>query len=163
VKPTGTFPSFLASSAFTLLEVLVVVIILGILAAIVIPQFTEASNEARESSVASDLQTIRGQLEVYKAQHRGRNASVDENDALDTAANLVLRMIGRTDEDGKINAAGAFGPYLHKFPANPFVNIPVSQVVLLGAADCPGDNTTGWYFKTPDGPFSLNDTEHMAM
>ncbi|MDB5175045.1 MAG: putative fimbrial protein, partial [Phycisphaerales bacterium] len=42
---------------FTLIEILIVVIILGILAAIVIPQFTSASNDARKSNVSSTLQT----------------------------------------------------------------------------------------------------------
>src|SRR5215475_4226324 len=54
---------------FTLVEILIVVIILGILAAIVIPQFTNASNDARNNSVASTLQTLRGQIELYKIQH----------------------------------------------------------------------------------------------
>ena len=44
-------------------------IILGILAAIVIPQFTNASNDARNNSVASTLQTMRGQIELFKIQH----------------------------------------------------------------------------------------------
>lgn len=55
--------------AFTLIEILIVVVILGILAAIVIPQFTDASTEANNSSVKSQLQTIRAQLELYKVQN----------------------------------------------------------------------------------------------
>jgi len=55
--------------AFTLIEILIVVVILGILAAIVIPQFTDASTQASEASVRSQLQTIRGQLELYKVQN----------------------------------------------------------------------------------------------
>ena len=43
------------NSGFTLVEILIVVVILGILAAIVIPQFSQASNEARESSLKSNL------------------------------------------------------------------------------------------------------------
>ncbi len=54
---------------FTLVEILIVVIILGILAAIVIPQFTNASSDARNSSVASTLQTMRSQIELFKIQH----------------------------------------------------------------------------------------------
>ena len=56
-------------SAFTLVEILIVVIILGILAAIVIPQFTNASEDAKASSVSSIVQTVQGQLELFKVQH----------------------------------------------------------------------------------------------
>ena len=50
-------------SGFTLVEILIVVIILGILAAIVIPQFTNASSSARTSSIQSLLQTVRSQID----------------------------------------------------------------------------------------------------
>jgi prepilin-type N-terminal cleavage/methylation domain-containing protein len=58
-------------SAFTLIEILIVVVILGILAAIVIPQFTDASQEASNSSVRSMLQTVRSQVELYRVKHGG--------------------------------------------------------------------------------------------
>lgn len=54
--------------AFTLIEILIVVVILGILAAIVIPQFTDASQEAMEASVVTQLQTIRSQIELHNVQ-----------------------------------------------------------------------------------------------
>ena len=44
-----------ANGGFTLVEILIVVIILGILAAIVIPQFTQASTEARISNLKTNL------------------------------------------------------------------------------------------------------------
>lgn len=56
---------------FTLIEILIVVVILGILAAIVIPQFSSASNEAAVSSVRSQLQTLRSQVELYRVQNNG--------------------------------------------------------------------------------------------
>ncbi len=55
--------------AFTLIEILIVVVILGILAAIVIPQFTDASQEAMESSLLTQLQTIRSQVELHNVQN----------------------------------------------------------------------------------------------
>jgi len=143
---------------FTLVEILIVVIILGILAAIVIPQFTEASNDARESALASDLQMVRSQLELYKVQHLEKYPHLDESDAEDTA-NFVNRLTGRTDQDGKINANGAFGPYMHDFPSNPFVSAN-ANAVSFGDAACPGDGTTGWYFNKTSGRFSPNDADH---
>ena len=59
------------SKAFTLIEILDVVVILGILAAIVIPQFTKASEDAQGGNVASQLSTIRNQIELYRVRNNG--------------------------------------------------------------------------------------------
>jgi len=123
-------------SGFTLVEILIVVIILGILAAIVIPQFTNASQDARESSLLSQLQTLRSQIELYKLQH------------LDKLPNLVgaspacwVPLTTKTDNAGVAsNAPDAFGPYMQSAPSNP-VN-SMSNVtdgdsgLAAAAADC---------------------------
>ncbi len=74
-----------AKRAFTLVEILIVVVILGILAAIVIPQFTDASQEATMSSVKSMLQTIRSQIELYRVKNNGvlPDLSADWDDLVD--------------------------------------------------------------------------------
>jgi len=59
------------SNAFTLVEILIVVVILGILAAIVIPQFTKASESAVRSTLKSQLQTIVSQIELYRVRNKG--------------------------------------------------------------------------------------------
>ena len=144
------------SKGFTLVEILIVVIILGILAAIVIPQFTEASNDARESALASDLQTLRSQLELYKVQHLERYPNIKEDGTADaTVANFVSRLTGKTDQYGKIDATGVFGPYLQKFPTNAFAN----NAVVFGVVDpAPVVAGNGWYFNTDLGKISANDT-----
>src|SRR4051794_35699878 len=107
-----------STRGFTLVEILIVVIILGILAAIVIPQFTNASQDARESSLLSQLQTLRSQIELYKLQH------------MDKLPNLVGGGPGnvvnwnplttKTDASGNPSAASdAFGPYMQSAPSNP--------------------------------------------
>ncbi len=150
------------SKGFTLVEILIVVIILGILAAIVIPQFTQASQDARLSALASDLQTLRGQLELYKVQHNDKYPDLSPLGALDTG-NFVNRMLQKTDQDGTLNAAGAFGPYMGKWPSNPFISVN-PDVVAFGVADpAPGDDSTGWYWNTDLGKVSPNTAGHTGM
>jgi general secretion pathway protein G len=131
------------SRGFTLVEILIVVIILGILAAIVIPQFTNASNDARNNSVASTLQTLRGQIELYKIQH---------GDTLPaTGAALMTALTTKTNTTGNAVAAdattGYFGPYVQTLPTNP-IN---GQTGIDGAAGA----TIGWIYTSANGGFTL--------
>ena len=56
------------NKGFTLVEILIVVVILGILAAIVVPQFTNAADDARQGNIDTQVSTIENQLELYRAQ-----------------------------------------------------------------------------------------------
>lgn len=56
---------------FTLVEILIVVVILGILAAIVVPRFSSASSEAVKSALQRQLQQIDTQIELYRAHNSG--------------------------------------------------------------------------------------------
>ena len=129
-------------SGFTLVEILIVVIILGILAAIVIPQFSDASTQAKLNSMTSDLQTVRSQIQLYKVQH---------NDVVPTAATFVAQMTTATKADGSAGTAGVdFGPYLGVIPNNPFTNTNT-----VGGSNTAG--SSAWYW---DGVnvFEANDT-----
>lgn len=59
------------TKGFTLVELLIVVVILGILAAIVVPQFSNASDSAVKGALKSQLQTMTSQTELYKVQNGG--------------------------------------------------------------------------------------------
>jgi prepilin-type N-terminal cleavage/methylation domain-containing protein len=54
---------------FTLIELLIVVMILGILGALIIPQFSSASDDTKKNSLASSLNALRTQIELYMLQH----------------------------------------------------------------------------------------------
>ena len=122
-----------AKKGFTLVEILIVVVILGILAAIVIPQFTDASTQAKTSSLCSNLQSIRSQIELYKIQH---------NDNPPTLNDFAAQMTGTTDISG--NTTGTdYGPYLQEIPVEPFTNS--DQVTAAG--------TSGWNYTESTGEF----------
>ena len=127
------------SRAFTLVEILIVVIILGILAAIVIPQFTNASNNARSSSVQSTLQTVRSQIELFKLQH---------SDTPPTATAItnwqLFLTTSTTTETNVTNPAGvAFGPYMQTAPVN-----PMNSQSAVGTAAA---TTVGWVYTNTAG------------
>jgi general secretion pathway protein G len=140
---------------FTLVEILIVVVILGILAAIVIPQFTQASSEAKVSSLISNLQTVRSQIQLFKIQH---------NDNLPGWQNTTFlqAMTGYTDMNGNIvtvGTVGACGPYLQQMPANPFIaDNTTATNVTVGAGAPAGDSSSGWYFNSSTGAFNANNS-----
>jgi len=138
-----------AKSGFTLVEILIVVVILGILAAIVIPQFTEASTEAKTSSLCTDLQTLRSQIELYKIQH---------NDNPPTAASFVAQMTSKTDIDGTVIASGAYGPYLQKMPTNPF-----NDLDTIDTSGTAGDGAGGWEYNETTGAINADDSAEHAV
>ena len=112
------------AKGFTLVEILIVVVILGILAAIVIPQFTDASTEARQSSLCSDLQTLRSQIELYKVQHNDCLPGVQKNPIHPAGVNNITdALTSKTDIGGDVpdwNGEGYSGKYMERIPKNPF-------------------------------------------
>lgn len=139
---------------FTLVEILIVVIILGILAAIVIPQFTSASQDARKNSLVSQLQTIRSQVELYKLQHLDKLPPGLNGAAGSVAAGTAwAEMINRSNVNsstGTDSASYPFGPYLQAAPVNPLngnSNVLIVTADLAPAASTGGATTDGFVFN----------------
>ena len=145
-------------SGFTLVEILIVVIILGILAAIVIPQFTNASQDARKNSLTSQLQTMRSQFELYKLQHKDQLPLKFQADGVYNAVADWDNMTTQTDADHAAYVAGTsttgpFGPYLQSPPVNPLnsrFNIIVGTADYNFGDDSP-DATVGWVLNRITG------------
>jgi len=139
-------------SGFTLVEILVVVVILGILGAIVIPQFASAGTQARTSRLCSDLQVMRVQIGLYKIQHN------DELPGTASGVDFVQAMGNKTDADGALNANGAYGPYIPRVPINPFNNLDTIEIdgVL-------GGGTHAWYYNTATGDFRADTDDHIDL
>jgi general secretion pathway protein G len=138
-----------ARSGFTLVEILIVVIILGILAAIVIPEFTDASTQARESTLRSNLQAMRSQIELYKIQHNDNPPAFDEFVAQMTeTSNIAGATSGSKVRDGTY----PLGPYLQQMPANPFNNL-----ATLDNSGTAGDSVGGWEYDETIGAINADD------
>jgi general secretion pathway protein G len=63
--------------AFTLVEIMLVVIIIGVLAAIVIPRFAGIGEEARQKRVDADVQAIKTALGIFELRY-GHYPTEDE-------------------------------------------------------------------------------------
>jgi type II secretory pathway pseudopilin PulG len=101
---------------YTLVEIVVVVVILGLLGAVLVPQFSRAGVATQEDQLSEQLRTVRAAVELYRAQH---------HDAAPDLGKDWTPLTSRTDVDGKIVSATAeqsggvaFGPYLPTPPVN---------------------------------------------
>ena len=151
---------------FTLVEILIVVIILGILAAIVIPQFTEASQEARISNLMTNLQTVRSQLLLYKTQHQEVYPGKAGGGTVADASTSVFgqQLCQYSDNTGATsatpNATHTFGPYLQAVPTNPISGFNSITVVddAATAFGAPAADA-GWWLNRVTGEFRANLTD----
>lgn len=125
------------------IEVAIVGVVLAVLAALVVPQFSEASTDPREKQLRMAVQIVQGQLEMYKAQHGHRYPSL---------AQFHNQMTLCSDSDGRTAAPGASGfdrgPYLRTIPVNPY----------SGTSDISSQRggPSAWYYDEQTGQFGPN-------
>jgi len=155
---------------FTLVELMIVIIIIGVLAAIVIPQFSGASRQARENTLRDDLRFLRTQVQVYRVQHRGSppgypNGNVNGSP---TEADFVDQMVKFTSEHGDPSTTASdvyrFGPYLSRVPSNP-INDRTTIFVVDNGQPMPdstslpmmnGSEEYGWIYKAQTQEWMAN-------
>jgi len=124
--------------AFTLVEILIVVVILGILAAIVIQQFTNASEEAQASSAASQLSTVRNQIELFRVRNNGTPPAETDVTQLFTDAGIV------SDD------------YLRAPPVNPRTGTSTVTSGTEAPSSAVSADDFGWIYDQPSGRIWMN-------
>lgn len=168
-----------AAKGFTLIELLIVVIIIAILAAIAIPQFSNTSGDAQESAALANLTTMRSAIELYRVQHNGRYpskapptgstapatcpangaGSTTDNDAT-TFTDQLTKYSSLSGHTCSTAAAGySFGPYIRAIPSEPITGSNEVVVATTAAATpTPGDDTVGWRFVNDTGTLQINSS-----
>lgn len=179
-------PIRLVQQGFTLIELLIVAIMLAILAAIIIPQFSGTTDGAQEAALRSDLAGIRSAIAMYRQEHGAFPGAVAATGgtctggtagtgAINTEAAMIDQLRLYTNAAGqacnlRVGGAFNFGPYLDlgqpNLPANPATG--VSTLVIVTPADAAsgdltmgGDNPDlGWKYDLVSGKFIANDTSN---
>jgi general secretion pathway protein G len=146
IGPTGR--RTLVARGFTLVEILIVVIILGVLAAIVIPQFANASADTKKNSLAASLHAVRTQIEFYMLQHGEMTPALTGSDWTPLTDQSTYR--GTT-----------CGPYLRAAPIN---QLNGKSDILVVAADVvvgtpiAGATGMGWIYNPLSGKMWATNT-----
>ena len=134
-------------SAFTLVELMIVLTIIGILATIVIPQFSNASSQAKENALKDELRYLRTQIIVYKAQHK--DVAPGGN------GNFVQQMTMYTNAEGATSATRSathkFGPYVPKIAKNPINNLNTVETSTQNPLVADGGH--GWKYNAATQEF----------
>ncbi|MHC4587662.1 MAG: prepilin-type N-terminal cleavage/methylation domain-containing protein, partial [Planctomycetota bacterium] len=129
----------MSKKAFTLVELILVVTILGILGALVLPTFQGHITQAKETAAKDNLKVIRTQIEVYKMQHNDVPPGYINGSEASTAL-LALQFTATTSVTGAVSPStipsGIYvnGPYLKKVPENPYNKLSDIAYVAQGTA-----------------------------
>jgi general secretion pathway protein G len=98
-------------TGFTLIEIMIVVVIMGILAALIVPKIMDKPDEARITAARSDIGNLVTALRLYKLDNRSYPSNDQGLDALVKAPSLA-----------PIPPAWKKGGYLDKLPKDPWGN-----------------------------------------
>ncbi len=153
---------------FTLVELLIVVIILSILAVVVIPQFTNTTDDARLAAADTALGNMRAVVDLYYAQHAEYpSRTTDGTNAANSNLAFVWQLARYTDGVGVAaltsdpNNNAIYGPYLKKeeVPLEPLTNSSALEIDSASAAlgmTATGGDPGGWKFNNQTGQFIIN-------
>jgi prepilin-type N-terminal cleavage/methylation domain-containing protein len=163
------------AAGFTLIELLIVVIILAIISAIAIPQFSAATSDAQNSALDANLATVRNSIEQYKAQHTGfvypgatasSGATCPNSGTAGTGA-AGTEQAFKDQMQFPSNAAGQtcsiadntfrYGPYLRQgIPLESINNVATVVVTTTGTIVAPVVTGKGWAYDSKTGRFIMN-------
>jgi len=153
------------AKAFTLVEILIVVVLLGVLAAIVIPAFANSGTLAREATLATNLKLLRRFALIYTSHHlevapgypNGDTSVAPTDQTFRDQAMLSSDAHGQTAPRG--TAGFRYGPYLSKIPTNPFNGL--ATIEMLGNGQnfpAAANDSHGWICKPETGEIRADNT-----
>jgi general secretion pathway protein G len=140
-------PTATRRNAFTLIEIMIVIVILGIIASIVIAVFGNNVRDASGKALKDNLRSMRNQLELYSAQHGSYPSLAD----FDRQMVLFSDRLGNTSSTR--SAVYQFGPYILSMPVLP-IGANKGKTGVTSLATYTADY--GWAYDPISGKFQAN-------
>ena len=149
--------------AFSLVELVMVVTILGILAAIAMPRMTSAATSADAHALEATLTNVRKAIDTYYAEH-DRYPGYDPGTGSPDDDAFVDQLLMYSDANGKTQATRGYpflyGPYLRSpFPANPLNKLRTVKVKATPSDGDPAEGSVGWIAVLSHGYFGISATD----
>ena len=157
-------------AGFSLVELVIVIVILGIIAAVAVPRITSGSRNAAESALRADLRTLRDAIDWYYVEHHNSFPGAKSNGVGPNAASpeaMITQLTKPTNAQGWIvgdPASLPFGPYLRnhlpKLTVGP--NAGRSDVTVVNqaaAAAVDAGAGTAWIYNVATGQIIANASE----
>jgi general secretion pathway protein G len=148
---------------FTVVEILIVAVMLGVLAVLVAPRLSDATEPKRNASLRDDLRYLRTQIIVYRAQHRGMAPGYPggQTSAAPTFEAFAAQLTRPTNPAGVVGPGNdptfPLGPYLLRLPINA---VNGSSAIRFVPADQPFPRTPagpeGWVYQPSTGTLAAN-------
>ena len=113
--------------AFSLIEILIIVALVGILAAIVVPTFQSYAIEAKEALAKDHLRVLRNAIDLYAAVHNDVAPGYRDNDRITIGTSEILvGQLTKVAVDQNVPSEPTTGrpslPFFSNIPENPFNN-----------------------------------------
>lgn len=143
----------IARRGFTLAELVVVVAVLGVVAALGVPRFAGAESVHHEARLGEAVRELRRAVTVYAAQHNDVPPGHPDGrvSTSPTTGALLNQLTGWTDAAGHAanqpTPAYRYGPYLRAIPMNAVSGLSTVRFVAPGRpVDEPTDEA-GWVYQ----------------
>ncbi|MGB2984556.1 MAG: prepilin-type N-terminal cleavage/methylation domain-containing protein [Phycisphaerae bacterium] len=150
-------------AGFSLVELVVVVTIIGIVAAIAVPRMSTATTRASANALQATLANVRKAIDCYYAEH-GQYPGHNPGTGVPNGEKFVQQLTMYTSSNGGPGATYgdpySYGPYLRKpFPKNPTNNLDTVHVKATPADADPAEGSVGWVAVLSHGYFGISATD----
>ena len=148
--------------AFTLTELIIIVAILGIIAALAMPKFQSSTREAKEAAAKDNLRILRQAVKLYAAQHNDVPPGYLNNDLTTEpkSAYALAQLTMKTNIRGQYENQNAddciYGPYLPEIPVNPLTGTSEMWTAKMEYPAPLYSPERGWFYCPPKMVVKLN-------